>query len=324
MIPVVWKHPVGFRENIYLQFPYNIISNLIIYDPDVIITAEMGFRTTQSIIYKMLFNRSSIVLWAAVSERTEEGRGYLRYLIRRWILSKSEVVIVNGQSGAKYIKKLGYKDEKIVISPYTTDLSLFRYSEYPFGDTHERRILFVGRLEQRKGVIPMLHFLSSWCENHEDYNLIFEIVGSGPIAGEIMNLVLPVNLDVNMIGNINYYELPTIYARNQILVFPTLADEWGMVVSEAFAVGRPVLGSIFSQAVEELVIDGQNGWKFNPENEIETVSKLNIALTSTIDYLSWMGSQARCAIEMHTPGYAADQMMIAINKAMNNSRICTS
>ena len=50
-----------------------------------------------------------------------------------------------------------------------------------------------------------------------------------------------------------------------VLVFPTLADEWGLVVNEALAAGVPVLGSLYSQAVEELVRDGENGWTFRPD-----------------------------------------------------------
>jgi glycosyltransferase involved in cell wall biosynthesis len=33
-----------------------------------------------------------------------------------------------------------------------------------------------------------------------------------------------------------------------------------LVVNEAFASGVPVLGSLESQAVQELVVDGENGW----------------------------------------------------------------
>ena len=57
-----------------------------------------------------------------------------------------------------------------------------------------------------------------------------------------------------------------VYAKASLFAFPTLADEWGVVVNEAMAAGLPVLGSIYSQAVEELVEDGVSGWVFRPMN----------------------------------------------------------
>ena len=57
-----------------------------------------------------------------------------------------------------------------------------------------------------------------------------------------------------------------VYAKASLFAFPTLADEWGVVVNEAMAAGLPVLGSIYSQAVEELVEDGVSGWVFRQMN----------------------------------------------------------
>ena len=48
------------------------------------------------------------------------------------------------------------------------------------------------------------------------------------------------------------------------MLFPTLSDTWGLVVNEAMAMGLPVLGSVKSQAVTELIEDGVSGWWFDP------------------------------------------------------------
>ena len=36
-------------------------------------------------------------------------------------------------------------------------------------------------------------------------------------------------------------------------------------MNEAFAAGLPVIGSEYSQAVQELVLEGSNGWTFYPD-----------------------------------------------------------
>ena len=50
--------------------------------------------------------------------------------------------------------------------------------------------------------------------------------------------VLPDNLRVRWIGHVPYERMPEIYAEAGILAFPTLADEWGLVVNEAMAAGE--------------------------------------------------------------------------------------
>lgn len=75
---------------------------------------------------------------------------------------------------------------------------------------------------------------------------------------------LPANLHQRFTGHLDYQTLAALYADSGALVLPTLFDEWGLVVNEALASGLPVLGSVLSQAVEELVRDGVTGWLFDP------------------------------------------------------------
>ena len=49
-------------------------------------------------------------------------------------------------------------------------------------------------------------------------------------------------LMLNWVGNVQYDELPRWYGEAEFLVFPTLGDEWGLVVNEALAAGLPVIG----------------------------------------------------------------------------------
>jgi len=73
----------------------------------------------------------------------------------------------------------------------------------------------------------------------------------------------------------NYAVLPREYEHGGALVFPALAGDWGLVVNEAMAAGLPVLGSVYDQAVEELVVGGENGWTFRPDRPGEVYSKLD-------------------------------------------------
>jgi glycosyltransferase involved in cell wall biosynthesis len=123
---------------------------------------------------------------------------------------------------------------------------------------------------------------------------------------------------VRLLGHVPYHRLPEVYSRGGILVFPTLADEWGMVVVEAMASGLPILGSVYSQAVEELVVNGQSGWTFRA-NEVEDVkSAIDRALSAPLEELDRMGIAARQRVQFMTPAVMAEHMFAAIEYAVTN------
>jgi glycosyltransferase involved in cell wall biosynthesis len=110
-----------------------------------------------------------------------------------------------------------------------------------------------------------------------------------------------------------YDRLPEVYRQAGVLVFPTLADEWGLVVVEAMAAGLPVLGSLYSQAVEDLVTDGLNGWTFRPDDSVSLLSALDRALLTSGAELDQMGWEARNRVRNMTPRVMMQQVMAAID-----------
>jgi glycosyltransferase involved in cell wall biosynthesis len=79
---------------------------------------------------------------------------------------------------------------------------------------------------------------------------------------------------VTFLGHIDYEELPTIYSRARCLVLPSMVEQWGLVVNEAVAAGLPVLLSDRCGAAADLLVEGENGYSFNPERQSEMVDCL--------------------------------------------------
>jgi len=147
------------------------------------------------------------------------------------------------------------------------------------------------------------------------------IAGAGPLEKRLRAQSLGGKGTIRVLGHIPYSELPEIYANADIFVFPTLADEWGAVVNEAMSSGLPILGSVYSQAVEELVKDGVNGWVFRPNHAGETMSKLGQALFASTTQLEQMGAMAAERISAVTPDAAADQIVDVIAKVLHPSTL---
>jgi len=306
-------HPKGFRDDLNIHIPYDTLWRLLRARPEVVITGELGVRTVFALLYRKLQTKSRLIVWATVSEASEAGRGKLRQFVRSGILSHVDAVLVNGASGARYVARFGVPKRKIFIAPYTSDIRPLGAILLQRGYVESRRLLYVGQLIERKGLIPFLSVLSSWAKAHATAEVEFWIVGDGAARTALQEVALPPNLVLHFFGNVPYEKVETFYAQAGILVLPTLADEWGLVVNEAMASGLPVLGSLYSQAVQELVEDGVTGWTFHPDRADEMYTAVDRALSTGEDRLEEMRVSATTRVEYLTPDYLAERILEAIH-----------
>jgi len=306
------RHPHGFTETLQSHFPYDTIPLLLKEKPKVVISSEFGARTLQALIYRFLRPGTRLIVRATVSEVSEQGRDRLRNWLRHVVLDHADAVLVNGRSGAQYIRRFGVPLEKLFVVPYTTDMTFFARVPLERPPQAGLRLLYVGQLIGRKGLIPFFDTLREWTLRHETRRVDLWIVGTGSLRDILRKYALPSNVTVRFLGAVPYDDLPNMYAECGLLVFPTLADEWGLVVNEAMAAGLPVLGSVYSQAVEELVRDGHNGWHFRPDSQAEMYSALDRALNTSEAKMLEMRRNARKTVEYLIPSYAADQILDAV------------
>jgi hypothetical protein len=313
MIRTSSHHPEGFTDTLYIHLPYDTLAHLVRRRPDVVVSLELGFRTLQAFIYRLVFRSSRLIIWVPLSERTEQGHGGMRTILRRMILRNADAILVNGASGARYITQFGIPAQRIFTVPYTTDVGLFCSIPLFRNPEVSRKLLFIGQLIDRKGLIPFLCVLIRWCGLHGNQKVEFRVVGDGPVKSQLAGMILPENLTLILEGNTEYTEMPGYYTNAGLFVFPSLADEWGLVVNEAMLAGLPVLGSVHSQAVEEIVEDGVNGWKFTPDDSQSTLRAIDLAFGASRADLDRMRTQARVSAEKFSPEFAAGQVLAAIH-----------
>lgn len=270
-----WNHPQGFSDPLFVHIPYDTFFQLNKFRPDVIFSVEIGLRTFQAMLYKIINPKCKFIIWARVSLYTEFGRGKVRGLLRKLILPRADAIIVNGRSGAEYISSFGIPNEKIF--PINLAIENLKFGEQNnFSDDRSIiRFLYVGQIIPRKGIVDFFRTSSKYFESRENLKCEFWIVGDGEEANTLKNIRIPKNVTTRFFGNVPYLTLPSIYSQCDVLVYPTLADEWGYVVNEALSSGLPVFGSLYSQAVEELITDAFNGWLFYPDSVCDIFSQLD-------------------------------------------------
>jgi phosphatidylinositol alpha-mannosyltransferase len=140
-------------------------------------------------------------------------------------------------------------------------------------------ILFVGRLEPRKGVPVLLKSIEMIQQyTKKPYRLL--IVGNGIFSGYYRSLV-PANLKphVFFIGEVSFEDLPRYYRTSHIFCSPALYGEsFGIVLVEAMAAGLPIVASN-NEGYRKVIKDGVTGILVSPQNP----KAIAIALAKLLD-----------------------------------------
>ncbi|UUX52048.1 glycosyltransferase family 4 protein [Nisaea acidiphila] len=317
-LPYRRHHPDGFSEALTIHFSWDLLPRLASLGPDVVISSEFGLRSLQAGFYRWLAplfgRRTRLLVWATVSEQTERGRGGLRMGLRRLIARMADGAVTNGASGARYLESIGFVPKRIFQIHQSTDLE--RFDALPPaapGPDGTIRLVSVGSLIPRKGLMPFLERLAAWCRAHPERRLHWRLVGDGPERAKLEAAELPANLEIELAGNRDYGAVPDLLTDRDLFVFPTLADEWGLVVNEAMAAGLPVFGSHLAQAAEEMIAEGENGWLFDPTDGDGTDAALTLALGTDAPARAAMSEAARKTARLFSHENTLRRMTAAID-----------
>jgi glycosyltransferase involved in cell wall biosynthesis len=203
------------------------------------------------------------------------------------------------------VRRFDLKDDKVVTITNGTNLSVFSAPEItpseraldaalrdsgklpPFDDF----CLFVGRLESRKAPDLLLRVL------HEapEANCVF--VGDGPMRPALERLTTDLGLQdrVAFIGYVRAADLPSLYARAQLLVLPSVSEAMPLVALEAMACGTPVLATRIA-GLPSIVRDYETGVLVDPGDVPQMTLALRLLLRDKA-LLEHMSAEARRMIE---------------------------
>jgi len=168
---------------------------------------------------------------------------------------------------------------KLVI-PNGIDLKEF-HPKYPkvkrFVDK-KINILFVGRIEERKGLIYLLEAYNLLKPTYNNIRLI--IVGDGHLKQNCLDYARQNHLkDVHFEGLKNNTSLKRYFATCDIYCSPAIFGEsFGIVLLEGMAMGKPVCGFANSGYKELLANTKAEQFLAEPKNSVELAQKLEILI----------------------------------------------
>ena len=320
----------GTEQIVTTYIPSKLLGALRRFRPDVVVSGQLGPRTIFALLYCRIF-RVPLVIWSYHSRVESAGTGSFRKLLQRALLSRASAVIGMGTQTREVLRALGVSERRIFDAPNAHDdeacaralSSMDRIATCTaVRNEHgcrERIALVAGRLIPVKGIELLLARWQALPEPlRKGWTLLF--LGSGPLEPRIRAAALRCEAgEIACIPEVAPADVYDFYAASDLLVFPSLGDNWGLVVNEAFACELPVLCSRLAGCCDDLVRSGENrsgenGWTFDPTHRREFASVLKEALEST--RLAELGANAREAAKRFGSADMADGMRRAVEFAL--------
>lgn len=197
------------------------------------------------------------------------NRGLFRFLFRR------QIPKIHGRIAISHRAKAAiehYLPGEYRLIPSGIDLNRFSPPAVRRKDPDRPTILFVGRLDKRKGVTVLIRAIPLILKSIPNARLI--VVGRGTMVKACQNLVhrLGIEKAVNFVGAARQSELLHYYHNADVFCSPALGGETqGVVLLEAMACGVPVVASRIP-GYDETVQDGINGL-LCPPSDVNSLSQ---------------------------------------------------
>lgn len=200
------------------------------------------------------------------------------------IVCRSKLIISPSDFMAnKITERFHCPREKVYVYPSGgIDLTLFRplASQTP---PSVFRIGYVSRIDEGKGWNTLLMAISKLITCHNVTNFTVVMAGAGSQSAELIAEISKLNLKnhVEYVGGVEHVALPMFYQGLDVFVFPTeLQESLGLVGLEAMACAVPIIGSDIG-ALRSYIVDGKNGFTFQPGKYEELAEKLIRMLNMT-------------------------------------------
>ena len=194
------------------------------------------------------------------------------------------------------IKEYGADDNHIHFIPHGVNTDIFKPVDASnlrkkYGTENSDVILYVGRIAKGKGVDKLIKILNLVIKKNKRVKLII-VGGDAGYLPIVKNLIQKYGLSKNVaiVGYISKHNLPEYYSMADLIVYPSRQEIFGLVLCEAMACGKAVIGSDI-MGPSEIILNGKTGYTSNFK-DLTKVSELIINLFNDRKLLAQMGKNS--------------------------------
>ncbi|MDV3350198.1 glycosyltransferase family 4 protein [Leptolyngbyaceae cyanobacterium CCMR0082] len=221
--------------------------------------------------------------------------GFVAHILR-WLLSHTVGVTTNSSFTKGLVEKL--RPCPLQVIPY--GLTVEAKPTEPRAPEQIPTLLFVGRLDERKGVCYLLDALAILLTERD---VRLRIVGTGILETELKEQVqgLALEQQVDFLGFVSKAQLADEYAKCDVFVLPAIVDSkgdtegLGIVMIEALAHAKPVVATAVG-GIPDVIRPGETGCLV-PEKNSLALAKAIAELLDRPDWATQLGHQGLADIQ---------------------------
>ncbi len=185
----------------------------------------------------------------------------------------------------------GANPASITVIPYGVDLERFRPAAAPHMLGPKLKLLFVGRINQRKGVKYLLEALKAFSPDEVHLTICGRVVDS-------LSLFRDAGIAIDLRSSVSAEELVRAYQDSDLFIFPSVAEGFAQVLLESLACGLPILSTTHT-AAPDLITEGKEGFIVEPRRPDLLVERIAWCLEHR-EALRAMRRHARATAETFT------------------------
>lgn len=318
VIPIIENQPVEQIKFSYLLKQIHVVLSQL--NPDILVIAGYASPAMLSALGWCLWHQKPAILMSE-SKEDDADRSWWKETFKKWVLTRYKAALVGGQPHKRYLVKLGMAPEAIFLGYDVVGNESFHPHKIKHLPKKLDRNYFLSsnRFIPKKNLFFLLSAYSAYRQTvgSDAWDLV--LCGEGSLRPQIEQHIneLEIKDFVHLPGFLQQDELLPHFAHASCFIHASIQEQWGLVVNEAMAAGLPVLVSNRCGCFEDLIIEGVNGFGFDPENTQE-LTNLMVKMSSGAVDLQGMGQASLEHIQKFSPDYFAQSLIQAVEYALTH------
>ncbi|WP_031427123.1 glycosyltransferase family 4 protein [Flavimarina sp. Hel_I_48] len=238
------------------------------------------------------------------------------------VLQHAMALIIGCESFAKEVSENhNIPLQRFTIIPGATNTKQFQPSQALGNIQNPARLLYHGRVDQRKGVLDFIEAGKLLLD--EKINIKLIISGIGPDLEAAKNRVKTLKIDAvtEFLGMVSYKNAHEVYHQGDIFVSPTYAEGFSNTILEAMASGLPIV-STDTVGVKDCVSHGINGMLTQP-GAIPALAKVLKELISDEELRRKLAENAKKEVETKYSWPVVAEQLETVYKKISEEKIDT-
>lgn len=305
-------------ESNLVRLLYRLWTALAEIQPDAVAIAGYSRVSTCAALVWCLWHRKPAILMS-VTKEDDAPRVWWKEKLKQTIIQRFRAALVGGKPQKRYLEKMGLPSESIAVGYNVVGNDAFHPDQIrglpnPMSNPF---FLSVNRFVPKKNLPNLIAAYAAYHQQAGEQAWDLVLCGDGSLRPHLEQQIAQHGLSdsIHLPGFLQQEQLLPYFAHAKCFIHASSQEQWGLVVNEAMAAGLPVLVSERCGCVEDLLVEGVNGWSFDPDN-IDQMAELMLKLSSGWGDAEAMGRAALAHIQTFSPRYFAQGLSQAVRYSL--------